>query len=80
MIAKGLILERQTVLLVFCQERIQTSEELCKTVLLLILGVVSFLMVEQLINIFFLFTIAVYVVLSEGEFKNRLYQRNASLS
>ena len=80
MIAKGLILERQTVLLVFCQERIQGSEELCKTVLLLILGVISFLMVEQLINIFFLFTIAVYVVLSEGEFKNRLYQRNASLS
>ena len=80
MIAKGLILERQTVLLVFCQERIQAKEELCKTVLLLILGVISFLMVEQLINIFFLFTIAVYVVLSEGEFKNRLYQRNASLS
>ena len=80
MIAKGLILERQTVLLVFCQERIQAKEELCKTVLLLILGVISFLMVEQLINIVFLFTIAVYVVLSEGEFKNRLYQRNASLS
>ena len=80
MIAKGLILERQTVLLVFCQERIQANEELRKTVLLLILGVISFLMVEQLINIFFLFTIAVYVVLSEGEFKNRLYQRNASLS
>ena len=80
MIAKGLILERQTVLLVFCRERIQTNEELCKTVLLLILGVISFLMVEQLIKIFFLFTIAVYVVLSEGEFKNRLYQRNASLS
>ena len=80
MIAKGLILERQTVLLVFCQERIQANEELCKTVLLLILGVISFLMVEQLINIFFLFTIAIYVVLSEGEFKNRLYQRNASLS
>ena len=80
MIAKGLILERQTVLLVFCQERIQANVELCKTVLLLILGVISFLMVEQLISIFFLFTIAVYVVLSEGEFKNRLYQRNASLS
>ena len=80
MIAKGLILERQTVLLVFCQERIQANEEPCKTVLLLILRVISFLMVEQLINIFFLFTIAVYVVLSEGEFKNRLYQRNASLS
>ena len=31
MIAKGLILERQTVLLVFCQERIQANEELCKT-------------------------------------------------
>ena len=30
-------------------------------------------MVEQLTNIFFLFTIAIYVVLSEGEFKNRLY-------
>ena len=80
MIVKGLILERQTVLLVFCQERIQANVELCKTVLLLILGVISFLMVEQLISIFFLFTIAVYVVLSEGEFKNRLYQRNASLS
>ena len=80
MIAKGLILERQTVLLVFCQGRIQANEEPCKTVLLLILRVISFLMVEQLINIFFLFTIAIYVVLSEGEFKNRLYQRNASLS
>ena len=78
--AKGRKLERQTVLLRFCQERIQTTEGLCKIVLLLILGVISFLMVEQLINIFFLFTIAVYVVLSEGEFKNRLYQRNASLS
>ena len=30
-------------------------------------------MVEQLTNIFFLFTIAIYVILSEGEFKNRLY-------
>ena len=37
-------------------------------------------MVEQLISIFFLFTIAFYLVLSEGEFKNRLYQLNVSLS
>ena len=67
--AKGRILQRQTVLLRFCQERIQTTEELCKIVLLLVLGVISFLMVEQLISIFFLFTIAIYLVLSEGEFK-----------
>ena len=80
MSAKGRILEKQTVLLVFCQERIQTTEELCKIVLLLILGGIFFLMVEQLISIFFLFTIAIYLVLSEGEFKNRLYLLNASLS
>ena len=80
MSAKGRKLESKTVLLVFCQERNQTTEELCKIVLLLILGGIFFLMVEQLINIFFLFTIAIYLVLSEGEFKNRLYQRNASLS
>ena len=75
--AKGRKLERQTVLLRFCQERIQTTEGLCKIVLLLILGVISVLMVEQVISIFFLFTIVIYLVLSEGEFKNRLYQRNA---
>ena len=33
------------------------------------LGVIFFLMVEQLISIFVLFTIAIYLVLSEGEFK-----------
>ena len=67
--SKGRKLERQTVLRRFCQERIQTTEELCKIVLLLILEVISFLMVEQLISIFFLFTIEIYLVLSEGEFK-----------
>ena len=70
--AKGRKLERQTVLVRFCQERIQTTEGLCKIVLLLILGVISFLMVEQLISIFFLFTIAIYLVLSEGEFKKQI--------